>query len=110
MILAICSIYSFLGNSALLGPSVYIGIYSEEFKITPAKASGLISYPNLAFGFGTFASYSLGVIYAVLMGGFVIGSLVLVPAYLKFGRRPVMLFSLVMVSSFSMSSLLKSTV
>ncbi|KAG4431083.1 hypothetical protein IFR05_013438 [Cadophora sp. M221] len=74
MILVICSLYSFLGNSALLGPSVYIGIYSEEFKITPGVASGLISYPNLAFGFG---------------------SLVLVPAYLKFGRRPVMLFSLI---------------
>ncbi|KAK0105504.1 hypothetical protein ONS96_004889 [Cadophora gregata f. sp. sojae] len=74
MILVICSLYSFLGNSALLGPSVYIGIYSEEFKITPAVASGLVSYPNLAFGFG---------------------SLVLVPAYLKFGRRPVMLFSLI---------------
>ncbi|PVH75627.1 putative MFS transporter [Cadophora sp. DSE1049] len=74
MILVICSLYSFLGNSALLGPSVYIGIYSEEFKITPGVASGLVSYPNLAFGFG---------------------SLVLVPAYLKFGRRPVMLFSLI---------------
>ena len=54
MILIIVSLYSFLGNSALLGPSVYIGIYSEEFKITPATASGLISYPNLAFGFGQF--------------------------------------------------------
>lgn len=52
MILIICAAYSFLGNSALLGPSVYIGIYSELFGITPAKASGLISYPNLAYGFG----------------------------------------------------------
>jgi len=52
MILVICSLYSFLGNSALLGPSVYIGIYAEEFKITPGVASGLVSYPNLAFGFG----------------------------------------------------------
>ena len=52
MILLVCSIYSFLGNAALLGPSVYIGLYSKEFGITPTKASDLVSYPNLAFGFG----------------------------------------------------------
>lgn len=52
MILVVCSLYSFLGNSALLGPSVYIGIFSEQFGITPNTASGLISYTNLAFGFG----------------------------------------------------------
>ncbi|KAJ9626975.1 hypothetical protein H2203_003433 [Taxawa tesnikishii (nom. ined.)] len=74
MILIICSLYSFFGNSALLGPSVYIEIYAEQFGISPTKASGLVSYPNLAYGFG---------------------SLLLVPAYLKFGRRPVMLGSLV---------------
>jgi hypothetical protein len=51
-ILIIVSVYSFLGNCALVGPSVYISIYSEEFGISPADASGLISYPNLAFGFG----------------------------------------------------------
>ncbi|KAF4627882.1 hypothetical protein G7Y89_g10268 [Cudoniella acicularis] len=73
MILLICAFYSFLGNSALLGPSVYIGIYSKEFGISPTDASGLVSYPNLAFGFG---------------------SLLLVPLYLKIGRRPVMLMSL----------------
>lgn len=53
MILIIVSVYSFLGNSSLLGPSVYIAIYSEEFGISHATASGLISYPNLAYGFGT---------------------------------------------------------
>lgn len=52
MILIIVSLYSFLGNSALLGPSVYIGIYAEEFGISTSDASGLISYPNLVFGFG----------------------------------------------------------
>ncbi|KAL5337362.1 major facilitator superfamily domain-containing protein [Aspergillus crustosus] len=72
-ILAIVSIYSFLGNCALVGPSVYIDIYSQEFGISQADASGLISYPNLAFGFG---------------------SLILVPMYLKFGRRFVTLFSM----------------
>jgi len=74
-ILIICSLYSFLGNAATLGPSVYISIFAEEFHVTPTVASGLISYANLAYGFG---------------------SLLLVPAYLKFGRRPVMLFSMTM--------------
>ncbi|KAL2835021.1 major facilitator superfamily domain-containing protein [Aspergillus cavernicola] len=74
-ILVIVSLYSFLGNCALVGPSVYISIYSEEFDISHADASGLISYPNFAFGFG---------------------SLILVPMYLKFGRRLVMLLSMAM--------------
>ena len=91
MILIIVSLYSFLGNSALLGPSVYIGIYSEEFKITPATASGLISYPNLAFGFGQFHQTSR------LLQLTHTGSLLLVPLYLKIGRRPVMLLSLICV-------------
>ncbi len=52
LILVACSLYSFLGNSALLGPSVYIKIYADEFGILPNTASGLISYANLAFGFG----------------------------------------------------------
>ena len=76
VILIICSLYSFLSNSALLGPSVYIAIFAEEFEISAQTASGLISYPNLAYGFG---------------------SLLLVPAYLKFGRRPILLLSLLAV-------------
>lgn len=74
MILVICSFYSFLSNAALIGPSPYIDLWAEEFGISPTKASELISYPNLAFGFG---------------------SLIFVPLYLKIGRRPVMLLSLV---------------
>ncbi|KAK0625086.1 major facilitator superfamily domain-containing protein [Bombardia bombarda] len=74
MILFCCAMFSFLGNSALIGPSTYIGLYSAEFNIDPNTAAGLINYPNLAFGFG---------------------SLVLVPSYRKFGRRPVMLLSLI---------------
>ncbi|EMC94711.1 hypothetical protein BAUCODRAFT_557925 [Baudoinia panamericana UAMH 10762] len=74
MILSICSLYSFLSNSALLGPSVYIGVFAEYFGISPVVASGLISYPNIVYGLGT---------------------LITVPMYLKFGRRPVMLLSLV---------------
>lgn len=57
MILVICAAYSFLGNSSLLGPSVYIGIYAESFGISATKASGLISYPNLAYGFGMLKGY-----------------------------------------------------
>jgi hypothetical protein len=53
MILVVVSAYSFLGNAALVGPSVYITIWAKEFNISPTKASGLISYSNLAFGFGT---------------------------------------------------------
>ena len=52
MILVVCAAYSFLGNSALTGIAPYIGIYSFIFNITPTEASNLISYPNLAFGFG----------------------------------------------------------
>ncbi|KAI1269398.1 major facilitator superfamily domain-containing protein [Xylariaceae sp. FL1019] len=77
MILIICSSYSFLANAALIGPvlqSPYLNIWAEEFGINTTKASELISYPNLAFGFG---------------------SLVFVPLYLKLGRRPVMLVSLI---------------
>ncbi|KAI8630689.1 MFS general substrate transporter [Xylariaceae sp. FL1651] len=74
MILIICSFYSFLANAALIGPSPYINLWAEEFNISPTEASQLISYPNLAFGFG---------------------SLIFVPLYLKIGRRPVMLISLI---------------
>ncbi|EJT99333.1 MFS transporter [Dacryopinax primogenitus] len=74
IILIICCLYSFISNSATLGPSVYIGIWAEEFSVSPSTSSGLLSYPNLAYGFG---------------------SLFLVPLYLKIGRRPVMLGSLV---------------
>ncbi|TKX18395.1 MFS transporter-like protein 172 [Elsinoe australis] len=74
-ILIVCSLYSFLGCSALLGPSVYIGLFAQEFNISPTVASGLVSYPNLVYGFG---------------------SLLLVPCYLKFGRRPVMIGSLLL--------------
>lgn len=52
LILTTCALYSFFGNSALLGPSVYISIFSEQFGISANTASGLISYANLAFGFG----------------------------------------------------------
>ena len=57
MILILCSLYSFFGNSALVGPSVYLEIYAEEFGISVTTASGLISYPNLVYGFGK--SYKL---------------------------------------------------
>ncbi|KAI0399485.1 putative MFS transporter [Xylaria palmicola] len=73
MILLIICIYSFLGNSALLGVGPYITLWSEVFDVSPAEASALISYPNLAYG---------------------LTSWLLVPLYLRFGRRPVMLGSM----------------
>ncbi|EME87662.1 uncharacterized protein MYCFIDRAFT_212975 [Pseudocercospora fijiensis CIRAD86] len=76
-ILVICSLYSFFSITALLGPSFSLhchAIYAEQFGITPTKPSGLVSYPNFLYGVGT---------------------LVTVPMYLKFGRRLVILLSLV---------------
>jgi hypothetical protein len=52
-ILFICAFYSFLGNAALLGPSVYIAVWAEQFNIDFGTSSGLISYSNLAYGFGS---------------------------------------------------------
>jgi MFS family permease len=77
MILVVCCLYSFLGNAALLGPGPYITLWSEIFNVPPGEASTLISYPNLAYGFG---------------------SILLVPLYMKIGRRPVMLVSMLFVS------------
>ena len=77
MILIIVCLYSFLGNSALLGVGPYINLWSKEFNVTQAEASSLISYPNLAYGLTCW---------------------LLVPLYLRFGRRPVMLVSLLAVS------------
>ncbi|KAK5626947.1 hypothetical protein RRF57_002662 [Xylaria bambusicola] len=73
MILIVVCLYSFLGNSALLGVGPYIRLWSETFNVSQAEASTLISYPNLAYG---------------------LTSWLLVPLYLRFGRRPVMLGSL----------------
>ncbi|OTA98010.1 hypothetical protein M426DRAFT_326317 [Hypoxylon sp. CI-4A] len=73
MILIICSFYSFLANGSIIGPSPYVDLWAEEFGVSPTAASELVSYPNLLFGFG---------------------SLIFVPLYLKYGRRPIMLLSL----------------
>lgn len=78
MILFICCLFSFLGISALMGPATYIGPWSAEFGVDNNTAAGLINYPNLVFGFG---------------------SLVLIPGYRKFGRRPTMLVSLVLYTA-----------
>ncbi|KAJ8123543.1 hypothetical protein ONZ43_g540 [Nemania bipapillata] len=73
MILVIICVYSFLGNSALLGVGPYITLWSEAFDVSQEDASTLISYPNLAYG---------------------LTSWLLVPLYLKFGRRPIVLGSM----------------
>jgi MFS family permease len=57
---------------------VYIGIYIEEFHISPTVASGLVNFPNLSFGFG---------------------ALILVPLFYKLGRRPIMLLSMLFYCS-----------
>jgi hypothetical protein len=51
-ILIVVSLYSFLGNSALLGPAVYLVNFAKDFGVDVNKASGIVSYPNLAYGFG----------------------------------------------------------
>ena len=78
IILIVCSAYSFLGNAAITGPSPYLTIYAEDFGVSEDAASNLVSYANLVYGFG---------------------ALLLVPLYLKIGRRPVMLLSMVTVST-----------
>lgn len=55
MILVVCALYSFLGNSALIGVSPYFALWSEIFGITETQASNLISYPNLCYGFGEYS-------------------------------------------------------
>lgn len=52
LILIVCSAYSFLGNAALSGVAPYIAIFAMQFGVTPNAASNLLTYPNLAFGFG----------------------------------------------------------
>lgn len=95
MILTACAVYSFLGNSALLGPSVYIAIFSEEFGVSPNTASRLISYANLSFGFGMYPKVKSVSRTSRSLTVRLPGSLLLVPMYHKFGRRPIMLFSLI---------------
>lgn len=51
-ILFLVSIYSFLSNGALFGPSVYVNYLAELFQKTPNETSRLVTYPNLLFGFG----------------------------------------------------------
>ncbi|KAK4183992.1 major facilitator superfamily domain-containing protein [Podospora australis] len=78
MIMFCCCTFSFLGISALLGPAVYIGIWSAQFNVDPNTAAGLVNYPNLIFGFG---------------------NIILVPLYRRYGRRPVMLLSVLLYAA-----------
>ncbi|KAL5587224.1 hypothetical protein FOVSG1_012360 [Fusarium oxysporum f. sp. vasinfectum] len=74
-LLLLVSVYSFLANGSLFGPTVYVNYLADKFHKTPNQTSQLTTYPNLLFGFG---------------------SLIFVPMYRKIGRRPVMLISLVL--------------
>ncbi|KAJ9165407.1 MFS general substrate transporter [Coniochaeta hoffmannii] len=73
-ILALVSLYSFFANGALFGPSVYVNYMAAIFETTPNVTSRLVTYPNLAFGYG---------------------SLVFVPLYHRYGRRTVMILSII---------------
>ncbi|KAJ4285992.1 hypothetical protein N0V88_008179 [Collariella sp. IMI 366227] len=48
MILLVCALYSFLANTALLGPAVYIGIFAQEFNVSPNDASNIYAAGLLA--------------------------------------------------------------
>ncbi|KXX79836.1 Protein HOL1 [Madurella mycetomatis] len=78
MIMFCCCLYSFLAISSLLGPSTYIGLWSVEFGVDPNTAAGLVNYPNLVFGFG---------------------NIILIPLYRKYGRRPVMVLSILIYAA-----------
>ncbi|KAI1063740.1 hypothetical protein LB506_005889 [Fusarium annulatum] len=74
LILFLVSMYSFLANGALIGPSVYVNVLAQQFGKTPSQTSQLVNNPNLLFG---------------------LGSLIFVPMYQKVGRRPTMLISII---------------
>lgn len=51
-VLVVQSLYSFFCNSTLIGSSVYINVYAEEFNVSPTRASQTSSWPTFAFGCG----------------------------------------------------------
>lgn len=91
------SLYSFFANGALFGPSVYVNYTAAIFETTPNVTSRLVTYPNLAFGYGAFLSILLLMKSTVTESGY-LGSLVFVPLYHRYGRRPVMILSVIIVS------------
>ncbi|KAG4272720.1 hypothetical protein FPRO04_14617 [Fusarium proliferatum] len=52
LILFLVSMYSFLANGALIGPSVYVNVLAQQFGKTPSQTSQLVNNPNLLFGLG----------------------------------------------------------
>ncbi|KAF5540677.1 hypothetical protein FNAPI_10430 [Fusarium napiforme] len=74
LILFLVSLYSFVANGALIGPSVYVNLFAQQFGKTPGETSQLVNNPNLLFG---------------------LGSIIFVPMYQKIGRRPTMLISII---------------
>lgn len=91
------SLYSFFANGALFGPSVYVNYMATIFETTPNVTSRLVTYPNLAFGYGAFLSILLLMESTVTESGY-LGSLVFVPLYHRYGRRTVMILSIIIVS------------
>ncbi|KAH7168505.1 major facilitator superfamily domain-containing protein [Fusarium sp. MPI-SDFR-AT-0072] len=87
-LLLLVSVYSFLANGSLFGPTVYVNYLADKFHKTPNQTSQLTTYPNLLFGFG---------------------SLIFVPMYRRIGRRPVMLISLVLYCAGLLGSALSNS-
>ncbi|SCO86498.1 uncharacterized protein FRV6_10625 [Fusarium oxysporum] len=63
-LLLLVSVYSFLANGSLFGPTVYVNYLADKFHKTPNQTSQLTTYPNLLFGFGSALSNS----YDTLLG------------------------------------------
>ncbi|KAI1066926.1 hypothetical protein LB507_011387, partial [Fusarium sp. FIESC RH6] len=68
------AVYSFLANSALIGPSVYVNLPPQQVDKTTSEASQLVNNPNFLFGFG---------------------SVIFAPMYHTVGRRSTMLISII---------------
>lgn len=72
-ILIVVVLYSLIGNSTGLAPSVYILPWAAAFNVSPNVSSKIVSYGILAYG---------------------VSNIVWVPIALKFGRRTAWLLSL----------------
>ena len=92
-ILVTCCCYSFISVFVLEGPSPYIELFSDVFEIEASTAANLISYANLAAGFGSYIWVFKPTLYIRRSRS----NKIKVPLYMKFGRRPVMLLSQLVV-------------
>ena len=78
-ILIVVVLYSLVGNSTCLAPSVYILPFATYFDVSPNDSSKIVSYGILAYG---------------------VANIVWIPFALKFGRRTAWLLSLLLYVTF----------